>query len=200
MRARLLPPVLVAVLVLAALGLSACGGGGGSGDEGQISDTIKTVATTSDPKNCTELETLRFTEQNTSAKGKQSTEACEKEAEAGEEVAEGVKVSNVSVDGDKATADADLEGGPLGSQGLKLGMVEEDGGWKIDQIEGFSSYDGKALAKAFEESFEEESEGLSNETAKCIADQIAEATQAEAEELFLGGSPKALIELSQGCA
>jgi hypothetical protein len=194
---RILVPL--ALLVLAALTLTACGGGG-SNDEDKIAETIETAATTSDPSNCTELETLSFVEQNSQQKGKAAIKACEEEAEAGEEEAEGANVSNVSVDGSKATAEAEFEGGSLGSQSLEVELVEEDGTWKLDQIAGFANYDGRALGEAFEKQFDEEPGELSPEQAKCISGKVAGLSQAEAEEVFFGGSAEKIIELAQSCA
>jgi hypothetical protein len=191
--------VLFALLALAALTLSACGGGGSS-DEDKIAETIETAATTNDPKNCTELETLSFVEQNSQQKGKAAIKACEEEAEAGEEEAEGANVSNVKVDGEKATAETEFEGGSLGSQSLEVALVEEDGTWKLDHIEGFANYDGKALGEAFEKQFEEDPGELDKEQAKCISDKIAGLSQEAAEEVFFGGSAEPIIELAQSCA
>lgn len=199
MNKRILVPL--ALLVLAALTLTACGGGGGSNDdEDKIIETIETAATTSDPNNCTELETQRFAEQNSQEQGKAAIKACEAEAKAGEEQAEGANVSNVSISGSRATADVEFEGGSLGSQSLEVALVEEDGNWKLDQIEGFAEYDGKALGEAFEKQFEENPGELTSEQAKCISDKIAAASQAQAEELFLSGNPEKIIELAQACA
>jgi hypothetical protein len=194
---RILVPL--ALLALAALMLTACGGSGSS-DEDKIAETIETSATTSDPSNCTELETLNFAEQNNQQKGKAAVKACEKEAEAGEEEAEGAQVSNVSVDGSKATAEAEFEGGSLDSQSLEIALVEEDGDWKLDQIEGFADYDGKALGEAFQRDFEEEPGELDPEQAKCISGKIAALSQEEAEEVIFGGSAEPIIELAQSCA
>jgi ABC-type glycerol-3-phosphate transport system substrate-binding protein len=191
--------VPLALLVLAALTIAACGGGGSS-DEDKITETIETAATTSDPGNCTELETQRFVEQNTKEKGRAAVKSCEEEAEAGSEQAEAANVSNVSVNGPKATAEAEFEGGPLGSQTLELALVEEGGDWKLDQIEGFAKYDGAALGAAFEKGFEEEPEGLEEDQATCIAEGIAKSSKAAAEELFFGPSPQPIIELAEGCA
>jgi len=194
---RILVPL--ALLVLAALTLAACGGGG-SGDEDKITETIETAATTSDPSNCTELETLNFVEQNTKEKGKAAIKSCEEEDKEGNEQAEEANVSNVSVNGSKATAEVAFEGGPLGSQTLEVALVEEGGNWKLDQIEGFAKYDGAALGEAFEKGFEEEPEGLNQEQATCIAEGIAKSSKAEAEELFFSSTPEAIVELAEGCA
>jgi copper chaperone CopZ len=194
---RILVPL--ALLAVAALTLTACGGGG-NGDEDKIAEVIEKAATTSDPSNCTKLQTQRFNEQNTQQKGKEATKACEEEAKAGEEEAKGAKVSNVSVNGEKATAEVEFEGGSLGSQALEVALVEEGGNWKLDQVEGFANYDGKALGEAFEKQFEENPEGLTKKQASCIAGKVAEASQSQAEELFFSGSSEPIIELAQGCA
>jgi hypothetical protein len=195
---RVLVPL--ALLVLAALTLAACGGGGGSSDEDQITEVIEKVATTTNPSNCTKLQTRRFDEQNTSEKGKAAVKTCEEEQEAGEEEAEDVKVSDLSVNGEKATATVAFEGGPLGSQDLEVGLVEEGGDWKLDQIEAFVRYDGKALQEGFEKQFEKNPEGLNEEQAKCISRKVGEESEPEAEELFFSGSPDAIIKLAEGCA
>jgi hypothetical protein len=194
---RILVPL--ALLVLAALTFTACGGGGSS-DEDKITEVIEKAATTSDPSNCTELETQRFVEQNSEEQGKAAIKACEKEAEEGEEQAEGANVSNISVNDEKATAEVEFEGGSLGSQSLEVALVQEDGNWKLDHIEGFANYDGKALGEAFEKEFEENPEGLTKQQASCIAEKVSKASQSEAEELFFSGSPEAIINLAEGCA
>jgi uncharacterized protein HemX len=190
--------VSLALVLVAALAIAACGGG--SSDESKITETIEKAATTTDPQNCTELETQRFNEQNSQKQGKAATKACEEEAEKGEEQAEGANVSNVSVNDEKATAEVEFEGGSLGSQTLEVALVQEEGDWKLDQVEGFAKYNGKALGAAFEKEFKENPEGLSPEQAKCIAGKVAAANQAEAEELFFGGSSEPIITLAKSCA
>jgi hypothetical protein len=194
---RLLVPL--GLLVLVALTITACGGGGSSA-EGEITEVIEKAATTTDPSNCTKIETLAFVEQNSSEKGKSAIKACEEEAEAGEEQAEGAKVSSISVNREKATAEVEFEGGSLGSQSLELALVEEEGKWKVDQVEGFANYDGAALGEAFEKEFEENPEGLSKKQATCIAQAVGKASQAEAEAMFFGGSPEKILEVAKGCA
>jgi hypothetical protein len=193
---RILVPL--AVLVLAALTINACGGGG-SGDEDKIVETIETASTTSDPSNCTKLETLSFDEQNSAVKGKDATKACEAQTEEGKEQAKGVEVSNILIEGKKATAEVTFEGGSLGSQAVTVALAEESGDWKLDQVEGFADYDGKALGAAFEKRFEESPEGLNSEQASCIAEGVADASKAQAEEFFFTGSPTALEKLARSC-
>ncbi|HJZ35560.1 MAG TPA: hypothetical protein VJ204_04730 [Solirubrobacterales bacterium] len=193
---RLLVPL--ALLALAALAVTACGGSGSSAED-EVTEVIEQAATTKDPSSCTELQTLRFTEQNTGEKGKAAIKSCEESA-AEEEQAEEAKVSNVSVDGEKATAEAEFIGGSLGSQTLAVALVEEDGDWKLDQIEGFANYDGKALEETFLKRFEESPEGLSKKQYTCIAEGIGKASTAEAEAMFLSGASTKIEELAKGCA
>jgi hypothetical protein len=190
--------VPLALLALATLTLTACGGGGG--DEGKIAEVIEKAETTADPRSCTELQTQRFNEQVSQQSGKAGTKACEKEAEAGEEQATSANVSNVSVNDGKATAEVEFKGGPLDSQTLDLALVQEDGDWKLDHVEGFADYDGKALGTVFKKRFEERPEGLSPKQAKCIARKVAGSSKAEAEELFFGGSSGPIVHLAESCA
>jgi hypothetical protein len=193
---RLLVPL--ALLALAALAVTACGGGGSSAED-EVTEVIEQAATTKDPSNCTELQTLRFTEQNTGEKGKAAIKSCEESAKE-EEQAEEAKVSNVSVNGEKATAETEFIGGSLGSQTLAVALVEEEGDWKLDQIEGFAKYDGKALEETFLKRFEGSPEGLSKQQYTCIAEGIGKASTAEAEAMFLSGSSTKIEELAKGCA
>jgi len=195
MNKRALIPI--ALLALAALTLSACGGGGS--DEDKVVETIETAATTTDPSNCTKLQTQRFNEQNNQVQGEAATKVCEEQAEAGEEQAEGASVSHVAVKDDKATAEVEFEGGSLGSQTLEVALVQEDGDWKLDQVEGFARYDGKALGEEFEAEFKENPQGVNPEQAKCIAGKIAALSKPDAEELFFGGSSEPIIAIAESC-
>lgn len=193
-------PLLVpCLLILSAVALSACGGGGGGGDEGKIEETIETAATTSDPSNCTELETRKFDEQNTSVQGAAAVKECEKEAENGEdEPAESVDIANVSVNGEEATAEVALSGSKLGGQALEVALEKDGGNWKLDEVVGFTNYDPTKLAEALEAKFAEEKE-VPPKLASCIVKAFSEASQSEAEALLFSGNLKGIEELALGC-
>ncbi|HEY2478490.1 MAG TPA: hypothetical protein VGI17_07155 [Solirubrobacterales bacterium] len=198
MTKRILVPL--ALLAVAALALSACGGGGGGGgDEDKVGEAIEAAMTASHPSKCTEFETQRFVEQNSDQKGKEALESCEEEAKEGKEEAKAAHVSNVAVNGSKATAEVELEGGGFDGQTLEVALVEEGGQWRLDHIEGFARYDGAALAKAFEKQLSQE-EGLSKAELTCIVEGFAKAGKAKAEELLLSGSPEPIVGLAMGCA
>lgn len=194
-RSLLLVPCL---LLFAAALLSACGGGGDS-DESKIEAAIETSATSADPSNCTELQTQKFDEQNAAVAGAAAIEACEKESEEDEDQAESVAVSNVSVDGDEASAEAALTGGALDSQAVEIDLVKDGDNWKLDEIVGFTKFDAKALGEAFEARFKGEEEEIPAQISSCLVETFSSVSQDEAEELIFGGSQKPLEELVVSC-
>lgn len=189
--------LLPCLLIFSALALVACGGG--SSDESEIEEAIETSATTGDPSNCTKLETANFVEQSTSESGKAAIKACEEEAKKDPESrAESVEVTEVEVDGSKATANAAISGGSLDSQTVSIALVEEDG-WKLDELTGFVKLDQGALAQVFETQLEKSGE-LNSKQTSCIVEGIEEMPQAEIEEVILSGNSTPIEELAEGCA
>jgi hypothetical protein len=137
---RRLVPLVVSVLV----GLTACGGGGE--DAKAVKATVERFFA-SDPRGCT-LETERMV-RNTqdSATTDEAIASCRRReqqrqsgADAGTPFApsRGAAVSDVSVDGAKATAKATLQGGDLNGQKLDVGLVKQNDVWKIDRIDGLT--------------------------------------------------------------
>lgn len=189
--------LLLSALIVSTLALVACGSSGSSA-ESEIEAAIETSATTADPANCTKLETLSFSEQSTGESGKAAIEACEEEAEDPEGKADSVAVSEVEVDGEKATADAAITGGSLEGQTVSIALVEEDDQWKLDQITGFAKLDQAQLARVFEEQLEK-GEEVTPEMTACIVSGIEEAAPEEAEEFVLDPTNQALGELAESC-
>jgi len=189
--------LLLGALIVSALALVACGGSGGN-DEAEIEEAIETSATASDPANCTKLETLSFSEQSSGESGKAAIKACEEEAKDPEGKAESVAVSEVEIDGSKATANAAITGGSLEGQTASIALVEEDGQWKLDQITGFVKLDQGQLANLFAEQLEKGEEVEPKLTA-CIVSGVEEASKEEAEEFILDPSSQALGELAESC-
>jgi hypothetical protein len=190
------------VLLIAALALSACGGGGssssGGGEEAAIEEAIEKSATTTDPSKCTEFQTQAFNEQEKASKGAEATEQCEESAEEGEEVAESVDVSEIEIEGETATAGAEVNGSALNGQGIELELVEEEGQWKLNKFLGFANYDGAALGEALETELGKQ-EGVSASLAKCVSEGVAEFSQEEAEAVAFEGNTKGLEELAKSC-
>jgi hypothetical protein len=128
---------LAVVALLAALGLVACGGGGGSSDEDQIRSVSDRALTGNDPASCDELLTAHFVQ--TFYRG--SIEQCKKNAEETSTNPDSVEVTNISVNGDKASADIKLVGGPSDGQLLSAIFVKQGSQWKFDSVSTSSGSD-----------------------------------------------------------
>jgi hypothetical protein len=174
------------MLILASLGLAACGGG--NDDESKIEEAIETAATSTDPSKCTEFETKSFVEQTSQESGAAAVKECEKEAKEGEEVAESVEVSNVEVEGSKANADAAITGGTFDGQSLEVALVESGGQWKLNELTGFSKFDQGKLVEAFEAEFSKSPGQVNKGFASCVVEDLEESSQGEIEELLWGSS------------
>lgn len=186
-------------LLVCAFGLIACGGGGDS-DEDKVAEVIETSATSEDPADCEALATQAFMEQTEARKGTVAVEHCEENNEDDEDAPDSVEVSNIEIDGSRATAEAEFIGGDsITGQTLSLALVEEDGDWKLDEITGFAEFDQEALAELFEEAVLEEAGGRLQPIARCIGDGIRELSRLEAEELVIGGSERPLTEVIEPC-
>jgi hypothetical protein len=198
-RPLLLLPVLS---ILAALALSACGGGGsstsGGDEEGAIVEAIEKSATTNDPSKCTEFQTQKFNEQEKAASGKEATEICEEEAEGQESPAKSVDVSNVTVEGESATAEAAIGGSALNDQTVELELVKEDGDWKMNQFLQFTEFNAKALGASFEKEALA-SEEIEPEVAKCISGGIGKLSQKEAEAVAFEGDLEVIEAIAGSC-
>ena len=124
------------------LALAACGGGGE--DAKAVKANVERFFA-SDPRGCT-VETQRMV-RNTqdSATTDEAIASCrrrEQQRQSGRQAgtpfapSRGAAVSEVSIDGAKATAKAKLQGGDLDGQKLDVGLVKQNDVWKIDRIDG----------------------------------------------------------------
>ena len=186
---------IVAMLVLAgALALAACGSS--ESDEDKITSAIETTATSTDPAICEEAETLAFVEQSKSGEGKEAVEECEESTEEGKGNPDSVAVSEVEVEGEEASAAVAFTGGSFDGQAFYINLVEEEGDWKLDEIESFKSLNREKLIAAFEGSFEESE--VEPELAECVIEVAEELSDSELEEVVLTGSEGG-EELAEEC-
>lgn len=195
LKRRLVFPCL---LVFSALALAACGSSGKS-DESQIEEAVETSATSTDPADCTKLATQQFMEQTTQSEGSEAVKSCEKEASEGES-AEAVTVSNVEVEGSKATAEVAITGGGFDGQSVEVALVKEGDQWKLDEITGFVKFDKAKLIEAFEKEFAKPSSEVSESLASCLVESFEAGSQEEFEELLLSGSAEGFEELAEACS
>ncbi len=196
--------VLPIALIAMAMALAACGGGSssssssGGGEEAAIEEAIETSATSTDPSKCSEAQTELFNETDTGTNGEESLEACEKEVEEESEPAESVTVSNISENGETATAEVEIEGGSLSGQSLELALAKEEGAWKLNEFLGFTNYDAAGIAAFLEEKLGEE-EGVEASLAKCVAEGVEEMSEEEAEAMIFEKNNEGVEEIATAC-
>jgi hypothetical protein len=106
-------------------------------------------------------------------------------------------VSEVEVAGSKATADVAFHGGSFDGQTLIVALVEEGGGWKLDEAKSFVGLNREKLIGAFEKGFEE-SEEIKPAVAECLVEGAEELSDSELEDLVLHRS-EAIEELAEEC-
>jgi len=188
--------VLPLLLLAAALALAACGGSSGGGEEAKVEEAIEESANSTDPSKCTELQTALFNETESGEKGAEATKTCEEEAK--ENSTESVKVSNVSVNGEKATAEVEVEGSGLNGQGVEVELVEEGGNWKLNKFVGFTNFDAAALGEALEEELSKQ-EGVSASLAKCVSEGVAGISQSDAESMVFEKNLEPIEEIAESC-
>ena len=192
MRKPLLTPLSLIALSLA---LVACGG---DSDEDQVTETIETSVKSSDPADCTELATQAFVEQTEFEQGEAAVKSCQESASETADDPDSVEISEVKVDGDRATAAVAFTGGTFDGQTLDLSLVD-DGSWKLDSIDDLRDFDQEAFADAFEEVATKGEDPLTPEQASCVADNFRNGPTGVVEEALLSGDPQQLAPAFEGC-
>jgi hypothetical protein len=137
-------------------------------------------------------------EQIAQTEGAEAVKTCEKEAKE-ETGAKSASVSNVEVDGSKATAEVALTGGGLDGQAVEVALVKQGDQWKLNEITGFTKFDQAKVIETLEEGFAEPSSEVSKSLASCIVKSFEEAPQAEFEEALLSTSSKGFEEIAGDC-
>ena len=191
--------LLLSTLVVAlGLGLAACGDG--KSDEEEVVVAINYALVSTDPDACTEGMTQAFSEQGFRQEGAGAVESCEQNARAEESPNDPVKVTNVEVDGSKATAEIGLtdDGDPIG-QVLVAALVEEDGDWKLDEFTGYAEFDKRKWVEERREGLEGGHNSIEPQVVDCIVEAYRKRSRPELEEVMLGGSAQAEIEIDENC-
>jgi hypothetical protein len=205
--ARTLPPLLLPALALAlSLGLAACGESNEDRAvkaieaEDRIIETIEHALVSTDPDACTEQMTQAFSEQGFRDEGVSSVESCEQNVRAEESPNDPVEVTEIEIDGAKATAEVALtDDGDATGQTLAVALVEEDGDWKLDEITGFAEFDRRRWIEEQREGFESGHNAIESQAVDCMIKAFREMSRPEIEEMVLGGSAQPEIEIYERC-
>jgi hypothetical protein len=187
---------------LAALALAACGGddggGGNSADEEAVITVIEESIGSGDPERCTESATQAFLEQTEFETGEDALESCRESAADTADDPKSIDVSDVEVDGDKATAAITFEGGTFDGHTVEVSLVDESG-WKLDRLEDIRDFDPEQFGQAFAETRVKGEDPLTQEQAQCAGDAFAAADADELEEALLSGDQSQLEPFVADC-
>ena len=186
------------IAIAAPLLLAACGGDddGGDGDEAQVTEAIETAATSTDPAICTTLQTQAFVEQTQFSTGTEAVTACEDGAAQG--VADSVEVSDISVDGTTATAEAAFTGGQLDGQTLAISLVKEGDQWKLDSLDQFVDFDQAAFATGIADGAGQDG-GTPAQVIDCITSAVTDGDPEAIQAAYLSGDANQLVGLFGAC-
>jgi hypothetical protein len=161
--------------------------------------TIEIAATSTNPADCKKYTTQSFLEQTELEKGAAAVKECEEDAGDNEGDPKSVKVTKVEIDGSNATADASFVGGTFEGQTLSLGLVEEGGIWKMDEIDGFAKLDQDRYAESFEKGVTSGEDRVPTSVASCIGRVFRNLSQSELEDVVFSKDPQRLLELAERC-
>lgn len=186
----------LAACLVAALSLAACGSSSSSDDQSQITDAINAAAVSGKASACTEAETQAFVEQSNYETGNAAIAACKKDA--GQGNADSVDVSNIQVDGDKATADVAITGSTFDGQTIEVSLVKDGGAWKLDSFNDFVAFDKEKFSKAFIAAVAG-SGNLSPQQVQCVGGKIKSEDEASLKEAILSGDSSKVAALFNGC-
>lgn len=192
---------LVLFGLAAALVLPACGGGDGgdAGDEEEIRAVIEASAMSTYPADCTRYLTLNMLEQNTKLRGRAAIQECEATA-IETPVPDAVWSSDIEVDGERATARVDFEGGASDGQAYDIALREIDGQWKLHEILSFAVFDREQMIlETGRQGLERARSAEDVDFATCIIGELEKLSDADLEALVLDPSQEPLLELVRPC-
>lgn len=195
--------LVAAASLLTALALAACGSGGGSGssssgDQAQITTVIRTSVTSTDPADCTRLETQAYLNQIHFTRGPAAVQACRQSAPDTRDHPDSTRVANIKVDGDNATADVTFHGGGFDGSTLSVALVKDGGQWKLDKLTDIPHFDLAAFTAAFTQRLHRD-QGTPQAALDCITKQLDQAGLDDVKHALLSGESSSLLGLVGPC-
>jgi hypothetical protein len=173
--------------------------GGGVADEMAIKETIKRAILTTDPAICNEVFTRRSLQVSFALSTEPPSERCRQaDPEHPAREADSLRVSAISVDGDRATARVKARGGNIGRATLEVRLVE-DRGWNVGKITDIA-VDREAYLAAGRSVAASSAPAAAQELTRCMLDYAdGEVTAAQIERSLLAGNEGYLVGAFGGC-
>ncbi len=167
--------LLVAAPVLAVM---ASGCGAPTAPESEITDAVESAATSTDPSYCRETVTISYLEQRSGYEGETALIDCLQRSGVSDGTPSVVRVDEVTVDGDVATASAVHQGGWYDGATLRFRLIE-DGDWRVDELLAIEDFDRKAYLRQYLASLRAPPFAVDNEAARCFANHVRNQSESE---------------------
>ncbi len=170
-------------------------------DEGRVLRTIAKFFSGKDPAVCLELATPRYLEQGTREKGVAAIETCTEAVRVRFELTNIVRVTEIVVNGSRATGNAEVltEGLGLKGQVLTLELVKERGHWRIDRNLGYDRIDRFALAKGILQGIGAVGVDVTRSMTACVSAVLDRLPRPKVESLLLYPSVPLSMRLFGHC-
>jgi len=192
---RLVRISLIPAVILASMLIAACGG---NDDQNQITDVINTSVRSTDPADCTKLQTQQFVEQTQFALGADAVRQCQQEAADTSGNPDSVDVKNVKVDGDNGTADVTFHGGTFDGSTLTVALVKTGDQWQLDKITAIPTFDLGGFAKSLTQRLIAQGKTPAD-VVNCIGDALNKVGADQVKTVVLSGDSSQLTALFAGC-
>jgi hypothetical protein len=197
MRAARLSLLALALISAAAL-LAACGGGGGNDDTAQITDLIQTAVKSTDPADCTKLQTQQFVEQTELQSGQAAIQQCQKDATDTSDNPDSVDVTKVTSSGATGSADVTFHGGSFDGSTLTVAVSKNGDQWKLDKITDIPTFNFGGMVAALSAKLNSDST-IPPQVANCIAATFNNAGPDQVKSIILSGRGDQLSALFSTC-
>ena len=159
---------------------------------------ITTSVTTTDPADCTELQTQAFVEQSNYATGEDAVAQCEEDVKDTTNDPDSVEVSEITVDGENATANVTFEGAAFDGSTVTVALVKDGDQWKLDEITDIPELNAESFKTTLAEQISAD-QTIPPQIGDCIANSVNQASDEQIKQAIIGGTEQDLIALFGDC-
>jgi hypothetical protein len=184
--------------LFSSLAIVACGGGGGNDNSSQITNVIQSSATSTDPADCTKLETQQFVEQTELASGQAALQQCQKSAADTSDNPSSVDVTDVKSSGNTGSANITFHGGSFDGSTLSVSLTKDGDQWKLDKITDIPTFNLQGVVDALSARLQADS-SIPPQVATCITQAFSNAGADQVKSIILSGNGDQLTALFSTC-
>jgi hypothetical protein len=181
--------------VLVAMFVVACGG---DSDEDQITEVIQTSVKSTDPADCTKLQTAQFLQQTEFAVGPDALKQCQDNAANTADNPDSVDVKDIKVDGTNATANVTFHGGTFDGSTITVALIKDGDQWKLDKITAIPTFDLQAFIRNFSDQLIAQGK-TPQSVISCLTNAISKVGPDQLKQVLISGDSSQLTALFAPC-